>query len=76
MVQTSRGLVLKAQGWLLLVVVHGETAGIKQKLLCNPAAVAVRAVVLLSLQLFGVNNVFELLLWQEEDCSCFRVVYK
>lgn len=76
MVQTSKGLVLKVQGWLLLLVVHGESAGINQKWLCNAAAVAGRAVVLLSLQLFGVNNAFELLLWQEEDCSCFCVSYK
>lgn len=35
MVQTSKGLVLKVQGWLLLLVVHGESAGINQKWLCK-----------------------------------------
>lgn len=35
-----------------------------------------RAVVLLSLQLFGVNNVSGLLPWQGEGCSHFHVFYK
>lgn len=43
--------------------------------LCN-AATAVRAVVLLSLPLFGVNNVSGLLPWQGEGCSHFHVFYK
>jgi len=57
------------------MIVSWQSAGINQKWLCN-TSMAVRAVVLLSLQLFGVNSVSELLLWQDQDCNHFHVFYK
>lgn len=61
--------------WLLLLVESWESAGMKQGELCSTDT-TVRAVVLLSLQLFGVNNVSGLLPWQGEGCSHFHVFYK
>lgn len=70
----QHGLVVLKVKRLLLVIVNWEGTGMNQQQLCN--CHGVRTVVLLSLELFGVNNVSELLLWQEQDCSYFHVFYK